>query len=93
MDNYWLLDETEKNIILHHRKKQERIKQEKQQRLKLLKTAYEFEKWLQENEAGVSYSAFCNDFGYEADPDENRSRIYETILHIRNMVMDLINDK
>lgn len=70
MSNYtttyeYELNEREKSIIETHRKHMQKERQRSLRILELLKVAYEYEKWLQDNGAGSSFSTFCDDFGFE----------------------------
>ena len=74
------LTEHEKNTVLRMRKAQAERKQRKEAALHILKTAYLFERWMQENGVGPSYSTFCDDFGYEAGEDEHRPTTYKRVM-------------
>lgn len=50
--------------------------------LKVLRTAYKFESWMQDTGAGASYSTFCDDFGYEGVEGESRPAVYKRVLEI-----------
>lgn len=82
---YELTDE-EKRMVDKMRADKEAELKHRVYRLELLKVAYEYEKWLQENGAGTSYSTFWNDFGYSRDlfaPFVDGNGIYECVINIR----------
>lgn len=72
-------------IIEKHRALSIKIEKHKELSREILKVAYEYLKWLQDNGSFTSYSIFCNDFGYEG---EYRSSIYETVTNLIRMATD-----
>lgn len=76
------LSEEEKKRILTWRKMNDLALKRKEDRLHRLKTAAEFEQWMQNNRVGGAYSAFCDDFGYQAREGEDRSLLYRWVLSI-----------
>jgi len=64
-------------------------------RMEVLRCAYEFEKWSQESGLGLTYSTFCDDFGYEPLPDTqdifSRRSIYDRVKHIRSNLLGLFS--
>lgn len=47
--------------------------------LHVVATAYNYASWLINNGAGSTYSTFCDDFGYQAQPGEDRPTLYKKI--------------
>lgn len=86
MEHQYILTDEEKCMVDKMRAEREADLKHRVYRLELLKVAYEYEKWLQENGAGTSYSTFWNDFGYSRDlfaPFINGNGIYEHVISIR----------
>ncbi len=75
-----ILSAEEIHLIEEDRAKREEIKKKKSERLEILKTAYEYEKWLQEHGAGSTFSTFCDDFGYSG---KNRKFMFNAVTQIR----------
>ena len=50
--------------------------------LHVLTVAQSYGKWLIDEGAGSTYSTFCDDFGYQAQPGEDRPSLYRKILTI-----------
>lgn len=73
-------EETE--VILRMR----RLKAEKLARatykLHILKTAWEFETWLEENGVGESFSTFIDEFGYQPQGKESVSALYQDVIKL-----------
>lgn len=42
-------------------------------------TAYNYASWMINNGIGSTYSTFCDDFGYQAQPGEDRPMLYKKI--------------
>jgi hypothetical protein len=61
------LTESEAALIEEMRRKDREEKVYRKVTLEALQTAYEYERWLQMNGYGSSYSTFCDDFGFGAD--------------------------
>jgi hypothetical protein len=61
------LTDSEAAHIEEMRQKDQAEKEYRKTTLEILRTAYEYENWLQKNGYGSSYSTFCDDFGYGAD--------------------------
>jgi hypothetical protein len=61
------LTDSEAELIEGMRQKDEEEKAYRKATLEILRTAYEYENWLQTNGYGSSYSTFCDDFGYGGD--------------------------
>lgn len=80
------LTDRERKVVLGMRKKAAENEIEKQVRLEILRVAYEFEQWLQDNGAGSSFSTFCDDFGYAGGDDLRRSGLFDAIGFVRNVV-------
>lgn len=76
------LTEEERNVILKMRHEKEQQEREKALSLKYLKVAAEYLEFLQSKRAGSTFSTFCNDFGYCADTDEDRSKTYSIVLNL-----------
>lgn len=87
MDDLTLTPE-ERQLVLDRRAMIDEKNRRAAMRLEIIKTAYEFEKWLQENGAGSTYSTFCDDFGYTGD---NRQDIYPYVSDILNLVRDWLS--
>lgn len=47
--------------------------------LHVLATARDYAFWLVDNGAGSTYSTFCDDFGYQAQPGEDRPALYRKL--------------
>ena len=75
------LSQDEVDTIERIRAEREYAAKKRAETLYILRTAYEYEKWLQENEAGSSYSTFCDDFGYSG---EHREWMYSVISSLRD---------
>lgn len=66
MDNeFGNLSEEEQQIIRKHREEKARVQRTLDFRLKSIRVAGDFEKWMQENGQGNSYSTFINTFNYQ----------------------------
>lgn len=52
---------------------------------KTLQTAVAFNRWLNQNGAGITYSTFCNDFGYIPEAGENRPDTYKIVVKLIQM--------
>lgn len=76
------ITEQEEQLILQLRRAEQEETRRRNSALKVLKTAYEFEAWMQQEGAGPTYSTFCEDFGYEAIEGEHRPSIYERVLEV-----------
>lgn len=74
------LDATEREMIRKHRAEIERIKQNEAFRLKALEVAARYEKWLQAEGEGDSYSTFINSFGYQ---ERDGNEMHEFVQKIR----------
>lgn len=72
----------EERLILQHRAIEEQDRKDRALALRRLKVAFDFAQWMEIEGCGSSYSTFCDDFGYEATEDENRSRTYEIVTDI-----------
>lgn len=59
------LTPSEEKMILESRQKQKYFLKRKASALHLLKTAYEYETWLQEHGRGSSFTTFLDEFGYD----------------------------
>lgn len=70
------LSSEEIRLIHVHRAEQAHKAHIKVRRLELLKAAYEFEAFRQANGAGLTFSTFTNDFGFEG---ENRPDAFWTV--------------
>lgn len=70
------LSPEEKEIILKHRAKIE----EKRSHVHLLRVTHDFANWLHVNQAGATYSIFCDDFGYAGRVGEDRPKLYDDVL-------------
>lgn len=66
----------EERLILRLRAAEERERRDRALALRRIKAAYDFAQWMETEGHGPSYSTFCDDFGYEAGPDEPRPRTY-----------------
>lgn len=64
------LDDEEQEIIRKHRQEKARVQRTLDFRLKSINVAGDFEKWMQENGQGNSYSTFVNTYGYQ-EPDSH----------------------
>lgn len=64
------LSQEEVDTIERIRAEREAAAKKRAETLHILRTAYEYEKWLQENGAGSSYSTFRDDFGYSGEYGE-----------------------
>lgn len=71
--------------IEERRAEREAAAKRQAEKLKILKTAYQYEEWLQENEAGSTYSTFCDDFGYGG---EHREFMFKAVTQIRSLAHD-----
>lgn len=78
----------EREIIPEHRRSTREIAEKES--AKLIGVAHRFSQWLMETGAGATYSTFCNDFGYQADASEDRSRTYKLVETIRECAYRLI---
>lgn len=86
------LDEQEVCLI-HERRKEIAALQRKHDTVNaILETAAEYHAWLTENKAGSSYSAFCDDFGFEGDTfDMPRNEFYENVMRTIHYARRLVN--
>lgn len=76
----------EERLILRLRAAEERERRDRALALRRIKAAYDFAQWMETEGHGPSYSTFCDDFGYEAGPDEPRPRTYEIVMDIIELV-------
>lgn len=83
------LTDQEKQIIIAHRKKLEERELRKRYAVFCLETAYKYEKWLQENGFGSTYSTFCDDFGFAGWGDISRNSTFEKVEKIRELLYEL----
>lgn len=74
------LSPAEQELIRKHRKELARRQQISDFRLKSIRVAGEYEKWLQDNGRGDSYSTFGEEFGYQ---DSDRQVMHEHVNRIR----------
>lgn len=54
--------------------------------LHVLTVALNFATWMVENGAGPTYSTFCDDFGYQAQPGEDRPALYRKVEEVLSSV-------
>lgn len=73
------LTKEEVAIINELRSEQNRLMRVKEMNSHIIKTAFAFFQWLEKNGAGMTYSTFCDDFGYYGD---NRPCVYAAIQEI-----------
>jgi len=64
--------------------REERADRIRQQALHLMGVAARYQQWLIENGAGSTYSTFCDDFGYQGQPNEDRPRLYDAVMALIN---------
>ena len=81
----YMTDE-EIKIIHKHREEKAAVAQRLWEKLKILELAMKFEKWLQDNGRGPSFSTFVNEFGYE---EKDASSIFKAVMVIRLTANDL----
>jgi hypothetical protein len=74
------LSESEVRVIEEIRQKDEQGRATRRTALEVLRTAFEYERWLQREGMGSTYSTFCDDFGYGAE-----SRIFELVQQVRKI--------
>lgn len=79
------LTQEEIRWIEERRAERQAAKKRQSEKLEILKTAYEYEKWLQENGEGSTYSTFCDGFGYSG---KNREFMFKAITQIRSHAHD-----
>ena len=79
------LSEEEARWIEERRAEREAAEKRQAEKLQILKTAYQYEQWLQENGAGSTYSTFCDDFGYGG---EHREFMFKAVNQIRSLAHD-----
>ena len=79
-DEFGELDAAEKEMIRKHRAGLERDRLNNEFRLKAIEVAARYEKWLQENGRGDSYSTFINEFDYQ---ERDGNEIHEFVVKIR----------
>lgn len=80
------LTEEEEKLLLDLRAQKEQIKANIAKRREILRVAYEYETWLQENGAGSTYSTFCDNFGYTG---ADREEMYHDVGDVRKKAHDL----
>ena len=66
-------------IIEARRAEKAAVAAHKQRVLELLKASAEFYAWMQETGGGVTFSMFCNDFGYDAAEGIDRSVLFKQV--------------
>ncbi len=69
----------ETDLVLQYRREQVEAAKVKQRALALLKAAFEYEKWLQENDRGTSYTTFLDEFGFKGD---HTSSTYNQVIYL-----------
>jgi hypothetical protein len=85
------LSEEEVKIISQLRKKKAQEEAEKKRFLRLLETAFEFAKWMQENGVGASYSTFCDEFEYvDFTLLEHRTETYKHVMALINTARNFV---
>ena len=73
------LTDEEVKIIEQFRQSKKSQPDHQKRTLHLLQRAASFERWMQETGAGATYSAFCDDYGYQG---EDRPVLYEQVLQV-----------
>lgn len=78
------LTDSEAALIEEMRVKDAEDRKRKLHVLEVLRTAFEYENWLQKNGMGSTYSTFCDDFGYGA-----AKWTFEDVERVRKFVREL----
>lgn len=76
------LTEEEQNVILKMRYEKEQQERKEALSLKYLKVAAEYLAFLQNEGAGSTFTTFTDDFGYQGEKGENRSKTYYAVLDL-----------
>lgn len=63
-----------------------RLEGQRQSALRFLTVVLNFATWIVENEAAASYLAFFDDFGYQAQPGEDRPALYRKVEEVLSSV-------
>jgi hypothetical protein len=87
-----ILTDEETRLVLEYRKEQAAIAMRKQMTGRLLRIAANYYDWLQQQDAGDTYTTFCNDFGYEARCGESRPEIHGGVAALIRTSKALAND-
>lgn len=77
-----IMELTEEERIAILRLRRERMEKAQPIAVRLLKTAADYAEWLHSNGAGDTYSTFCDDFGYEPQPGEDRPATHAAVIAI-----------
>lgn len=77
------LTEREMEVVLRMRRTSAVHVARKQAKLEILRAAHEYEKWLQENGVGSTYSTFCDDFGYDGGVHVHRPGLFRGVCAAR----------
>lgn len=73
------LTEREREAVLRMRRVDAVSNSVKRARLEILRVALDYERWLQENGAGSTYSTFCDDFGYDGGNYVHRPGLFRGV--------------
>lgn len=83
------LTESERLVILERRRAQKKAEEDREKRPHLLETAFKYEKWLQENQAGSTFSTFCDEFGYDGP---KRDVIFGQVRELRELAIKMVGE-
>lgn len=92
MSDTYILTPAEKKVIDRMRAEEHARIMSKTYCLELLATALEYEKWLQKNGAGNSFSTFVDEFGYERTDQIRVKIIYDCVNTLRRAALDTAQD-
>lgn len=80
-----ILNDEERDLILRNRAIKDEARARDELRIRILKTALEYEAWLQCHGRGSSFSTFVDEFGF----DENgNAALFKSVEMVRAVVYD-----
>jgi hypothetical protein len=82
------LSEAEGEMILENRKKQEEFLRRKTSALHLLKTAYDYETWLQAHGRESSFTTFLDEFGYDGIEGKTSAMVFKQVSYLRESALN-----